>query len=600
MTQSMINLQKMRLLVLLPFVLGIMVACDDAEQEGTSTPISETNFFTHDMPSDLSAKERDTVAGEYLISRIARHQGDWDKAADTLQNIVDKDQENLPIWHKLLFLSLLKDDPENAKKAAEFLFKNEAEYDLAYITIFADALGQEDFKKAAEVLTGIEEKKDTDSHHYALFKAYLLPVLKAWLSVAENNLNGAITNIDQLTSDPDFTPVYALQKAFILEYAKQPDKAERYYELAFASAPVTHMAEAAGNFYERQGKFDKAKAVYNKFNKLKPQSWFYLEAMTRLYEQRKPAPLIKKYRDAIAEAIYDIGGAFYAQGYYDTALYYNTIALLVNEDLDAARYMVGSIFAIKEFPEQALLYLDKIKQTSFYYYKAEEKKAEIFMAQGEAPKAIFIIQNLLKIQPEKLDLLLNLSRIYYKEGNIDRSIDILTQCLNLSPPNQKWLFYFERGQVYQAKNETKLAEDDFLKALELNSENPTLLNHIGYTWLERGVNYEDAQELIERALEFEPDNAYILDSLGWAYYLQKKYDEAIVILQAALSKTPNDVSINDHLGDAYWQTGRRADAKLQWQRSSDYSVDDKEKAFLADKLKNGLPNESAVAEKPTQ
>ena len=72
--------------------------------------------------------------------------------------------------------------------------------------------------------------------------------------------------------------------------------------------------------------------------------------------------------------------------------------------------------------------------------------------------------------------------------------------------------------------------------------------------------------LLEKAVELEPADGYILDSLGWAYYLSNSIEQSIYFLEKAVSILPNDATLNDHLGDAYWKSGRNDEAKSQWKR----------------------------------
>ena len=563
-------------------------ACQDNDEDSDAASM-QNNYDLKVNQALRSLPDTQSQTGQYLAGRFARQTGDWSAASENFTHITSQKDSDLHIWRKQLFLSLITQDQTNAKKAAQYLYKNDPEYDLANITVFIEALGNKDLSSARQILKTIETKESLHSKHYVLFKNYLLPILKAWLLLAENKADEAMRMIDTLTKDADFTPVYAIQKAFMLDYIKRTEMAEKYYALAFSAAPVSRMAQAAGTFYERTGQTDKARALYQKYDAVKPKNWLSYEGLQRISKNEKPAPLVSKYRDGIAEAVHDVGGAFYAQNMLDIALYYNSIALMINPQLEPAHYMIAGIYTTKDYTDEAIGHLMKIEKDSFYRHKAEQKKAEIYYSDKDYPKAISTLEKLREEQPGKLDATLLLARAFVKTDHHEKALSLYNTALNLAVPRQKWLIHFERGQVYQESDDWMKAESDFLKALQLNSDSAVLLNHIGYSWVERNENIDQAKVFIKRALEFDPSNPYYLDSLATIYYLEKKFERSAELLQTALSRLPNDTALNDHLGDTYWKLGRRDEAKLQWQRSLNFTTLDDEIKKLNDKIENGLP-----------
>ena len=132
------------------------------------------------------------------------------------------------------------------------------------------------------------------------------------------------------------------------------------------------------------------------------------------------------------------------------------------------------------------------------------------------------------------------------------------------------------------------AESDLLKALEINPEAAYVLNYLGYSWLERGINFERALTLVTLASEILPNDAYITDSVGWAYFLLGDYEKSIEILEHALKILPSDPTLNDHLGDAYWKVGRKEEALSQWKRVLIFKSDYENKDKINKKIISGL------------
>ena len=140
--------------------------------------------------------------------------------------------------------------------------------------------------------------------------------------------------------------------------------------------------------------------------------------------------------------------------------------------------------------------------------------------------------------------------------------------------------------------EWRSAEADFLSALELNPNEPLVLNYLGYTWVDQGVNLDAALGMIERAVEQRPEDGYMIDRLGWALYRLGQYDEATTWLEKAVELKPEDPTINDHLGDVYWRIGRRLEAKFQWRHAISMGPEEEDLAQIHAKIIDGMPAES--------
>ena len=156
------------------------------------------------------------------------------------------------------------------------------------------------------------------------------------------------------------------------------------------------------------------------------------------------------------------------------------------------------------------------------------------------------------------------------------------------PSRRNWALYYSRGIALERSQEWDRAEKDFLKALEYEPEQPYVLNYLGYSWVERGKNLDQAQAMIERAVQQRQNDGYIVDSMGWVLYRLGKYQEAVTHLERAVQLRPQDPVINDHLGDAYWRVGRQHEARFQWHRALSFKPEDKEKSKIEAKLDNGM------------
>jgi Flp pilus assembly protein TadD len=102
------------------------------------------------------------------------------------------------------------------------------------------------------------------------------------------------------------------------------------------------------------------------------------------------------------------------------------------------------------------------------------------------------------------------------------------------------------------------------------------------------MNLNRALGMIQKAVAASPNDGYIIDSLGWAYYRLGRFADAVTELEQAATLMPNDPEINDHLGDAYWQVGRKLEAHFQWNVAYSLDKDGDVKARVAPKLTGGL------------
>ena len=122
-----------------------------------------------------------------------------------------------------------------------------------------------------------------------------------------------------------------------------------------------------------------------------------------------------------------------------------------------------------------------------------------------------------------------------------------------------------------------------------------MLNYLGYSWIDQNRNLKQGLALIEKAVRQKPDDGYIVDSLGWAYYRLGNYKEAVKHLERAVELRPEDPVLNDHLGDAYWRVGREREARFQWDQALTLKPEPEDAEKIKKKLQKGLPSAGAGA-----
>jgi Flp pilus assembly protein TadD len=188
-------------------------------------------------------------------------------------------------------------------------------------------------------------------------------------------------------------------------------------------------------------------------------------------------------------------------------------------------------------------------------------------------------------------------------GNLLRGRKQFAECADVyskglatmpAPDKSAWTLYYFRGICFERSKQWPKGEADLKKALELFPDQPHVLNYLGYSWVDKGMNLDEGMAMIKRAVEQRADDGYIVDSLGWAYFRIGKYEEAVKELDRAVELKPEDPTINDHLGDAYWKVGRTVEARFQWAHARDLGPEAEDLPAIEAKLKSGLPDASAV------
>ena len=160
-----------------------------------------------------------------------------------------------------------------------------------------------------------------------------------------------------------------------------------------------------------------------------------------------------------------------------------------------------------------------------------------------------------------------------------------------------WSLLYARGIALERSDQWPLAEADFLRALEFKPDQPYVLNYLGYSWIEKGRYVERAQEMIQKAVKLRPNDGFILDSLGWGHFRLGNFGPAVEYLERAVEMRPQDPILNDHLGDAYWRVARFREARFQWRRALSLEPKKDQIATIRQKLKSGLAEDTETAKK---
>ena len=260
----------------------------------------------------------------------------------------------------------------------------------------------------------------------------------------------------------------------------------------------------------------------------------------------------------------------------------------IRPDFNAMKLLLLGSYDKLGYNKLAMKILNNVDLKNIYFFNFLKIKTSFLERLNKLETGINDLKVISAEYPKNYKIKILLAEKLRSNKEFKKSIDLYTEILNTGLFKNSWNLYYSRGIAYEQSGHWVEAEKDLQEAMKLNPEDPYVLNYLAYSWLDRKINIKQALGLLEKAVEMEPGDAYIVDSLGWAYYLSGLLKKSIFFLEKAVSLLPNDATLNDHLGDAYWKVGRRSEAISQWERVLIFKPDFKKKEIEKEKINKGL------------
>lgn len=298
-------------------------------------------------------------------------------------------------------------------------------------------------------------------------------------------------------------------------------------------------------------------------------------------------------KDLIAEFFYLIASLYSSQGqYFESNFYlilsdylnpkfYPNSALLIENYVDNKRYKLAK----KE--------LGKItkKNLLFDWFKIK-KKASIIEAEEEEQNALkFVKKNYELLKSANAKIKFDMANILRNFKDYKYSIKIYSDLIEKNNFNNEEFadLYYKRGTCFERMKNYKKADEDFLNSLKLDPNDAYVLNYLGYSWLERSYKINEAMKMLQKAYDLMSNDPYITDSIGWAYFLLKDFKNAKKYLQQAVKLMPYDPIVNDHYGDVLWRLEKKIQARYFWNGALKLDgVDEEMRKKIKNKLVYGL------------
>jgi tetratricopeptide (TPR) repeat protein/LysM repeat protein len=501
---------------------------------------------------------RPSVSGGFLAGQQAMKDLSTGEAARYFNQVARTDWDN-PLLVERAFVALAANGQiDEATTAAERLLSLQPGSELAQLVVATQALAEEDY---AGVETRLSEVGQ-DS-----FSGITAGILRSWALVAEGRADEALAAMESLGQNglEDFL---VFHRAMMAEVAGDGELALELVAQAFDTDPfVPRIAEAYATMLANDGDMEGAIDVLDTFGESGITHPAIEDLRAALEAGEVPATFPRNVRVGAAEMFHGIGVALARDGSADLALVFLRLALYLDPAGDVIAMSVGELLDRADQHEAANALYDAIPIDSPMKPTAVVSIAQNLAAAGDRDEAIRRLRNIVAVTPDDLQAVTVLGDMLSAEERWPEAAEAYTEALELAGGEDlnDWGLYYVRGIAYERADQWPLAEADFQKALELNPDQPSVLNYLGYSWIDMNTRLDEALAMVETAVAARPQDGYIVDSLGWAFYRLGRMDEAVETLERAVSLLPNDPELNDHLGDAYLAVGREREAAFQWQ-----------------------------------
>ncbi|HZR74120.1 tetratricopeptide repeat protein [Bradyrhizobium sp.] len=549
---------------------------------------------TPDHPADNSAQfpsphdlKTLTTAGSYLAARHASVERDAASAATFYRSALRTDPKNNELLDRAFISSLADGDIEEAVKLADRILATDKTNRVARLVIGVRDLKQKKYASAQSNINQSIRGPITD---------LVATLLTGWAAYGAGDAKSAVATIDKLAG-PEWYPIFKdLHSGMILELAgKEKDagvRLERAYKLEDS---MLRVSDDYARWLSRNKDAAAAKTVYEAFDKKLPRHPLVQEAMREVDAGKKLPPIVDSPQAGAAEALYGIGATLTRRGGEDLALVYLQLALYLVPNHPLALLSLADLYESVKKPQMAIKVYERVPASSPLKRNAQIQLAIDLDAADRTDDAIKILKSVTADDPKDIEAVMALGNIERGRKKFADCATTYSQGIDILPKEtdkNTWVYYYYRGICEERSKQWTKAEADMRKALELQPEQPHVLNYLGYSWIDQGVNLDEGMKMIKRAVDQRPDDGYIVDSLGWAYYRIGNYEDAVKNLERAIDLKPEDPTINDHLGDAYWRVGRTLEAKFQWAHARDLKPEPEDLPKIEAKIEHGLTDDT--------
>ncbi len=539
-----------------------------------------------------AADAEEHLFGIYLAGKHAEQVRDYPAAAAWFAKAATIDPDAPELISRDFLMAVGAGDFDRAKTVAPQELQIDSSDVLAEMVLIIDRLKAGDGAAAVQHAQALSQ----DGIH-----RFIVPAAQAWAKMAAGDLPGADAALQQYDKYNGFEPLKNFQLGLLYDFAGNAAKAEEYYNKALGDTTQLNwrLTDAIANFYERHGKEADAKALYKKFTEQNVGSEI-ARSVLAARPAGVPKPQIGSAAEGLAESLFDIASVLNQTETLDLALVYDRFSLALQPNFRLAQLLLSDILSAQDKPELSLAVLDQIPRNSPYSWSARLRVAANLEALDRTDEAIAQLRQMAAESPASISAYVQLGDMLRNKKQFKEAAAAYDEAINRIAAQglpDRWALFYDRGVSYERSGDWTKAEVDLEHALELKPDQAIVLNYLGYSWIDKGEKLDQGLKMIEKAVELRPKDGYIVDSLGWAHFRMGDYAGAVKYLEHAVELVPDDSTINDHLGDAYWRTGRQTEARYQWRRALQFGPDQEDIPPIEGKLAHGLAPPPAPSER---
>jgi len=426
---------------------------------------------------------------------------------------------------------------------------------------------------------------------------YIGPTLRAWARVGlGKSVKESVKALKGLDKKNGSQALHDLHHALINDVAGNAKAAKKKFKEAIKGQGglSLRLAQLFGSLLERMGEIGEAKDLYQKYLDEHPNSRILGHAKKRVDRGGTPPREVATAIDGAAESLFGIASSLSQQNISEMALVLGRMALHLKPNFPVMRILIADILESDGRLKIANQLYESIDPSSPFSWPARMGYAANLDELDQTNRAIKQLRAMAAAEADQVEPLINLGNILSRRERFKEAVKAYDQALSrISEYKTKhWSIFYSRGIALERSKQWPRAEADFLKALEFKPDQPFVLNYLGYSWVDQGMNLDRANEMIRKAVKLRPTDGYIVDSLGWVLYRLGDYDEAVIEMERAVELRPQDPVINDHLGDAYWKVGRMQEARFQWRRALSLDPEPELRGAIDIKFKKGLADDA--------
>ena len=464
--------------------------------------------------------------------------------------------------------------------------KSNSDFFDAYLLLIIDSLKKNNFEKAEKYLNQSLKFQNQNRFNLVIFET-----LRQYLYTFKNK--------KILSSKKNFGNISVINQAFQRCYLKQDNTRSSFLNLINnPDGDYSRYIFFYINYLIENKKIDDAKEVANQFDYI---SSTLLLAQTKSWLEKNQFKEFNKifscnnHNDIISEFLFLISNLYSSQNDFEKSNFYLNLANYLNPKFFLNISLLAENFYLNQEYEKVKKVLKIFdKKYEFYYWFRVKKETQIIINENGYEEGIDYISSKFKnLNEPNLKMVFDIANFYKNSKNYENAIKHYTKIITfLSDESEiKSDLLYRRGGSYERLGNYKKADEDLLSSLRINPDDAYVLNYLAYSWLERDHQIDEAFEMLKKAYELRSNDPYIIDSIGWAFFLIDNYTEAEKHLKRAVELMPEDPTVNDHYGDILWKLNRKIQARYFWNNVLSFDDTDEDlRKKINIKIIEGLQN----------